>query len=1201
MSKITLLLLLMFCVVSQSKGQYQLQIQLKAQSENIDLSEYPYFKANFRVLNAGQPIEVQLQDVFISEGAFAIIPEELSPLINGWQEVKWYTKKSDPSDTLIRSILMTKIDSKVVQALLFGVLRPFHNIIITDENSIQIRDVKEGHWSQVQPGNSIPIQVRIRFSLLNEKKQPISMKLDSITTNTDIFRLKWLASDSDPDHSEPPRLVMSGSSYWVNIYFEPKENRYYHDVMTVHYQGGLKKHLPLYGNSFKLDGKTLIEMTEPPEGSKFTPCQTVFIRWKGHAVNLPTEISYTTNNGFTWTTIDNVKGNEYLWTVPDIETENLKLRIKQNFKQADEYLLSEDLQTIFSVGYDTEGTKLTSSNISGKLLTWDLTQAGQPTIINRAYIGEPEQPTQYYSFGLVYNNTKTEYIVGFRSLSIPFIQRRDTLAFFKINEETAYRKIQLPPDFISGKLITNKTYDVLAVLPFTGTEMLLYSSVNGTFLRSVQFEAPLMDFAFNSNGTGIALLFNNQIRIVDLNNYNIIDEINFDYFLNSVSISMSPDGRLIGLGNKSDGNGLKTDIFVIDLQTKEIAKVYGPSIGDPIRIYFNPTSTSLIVGSTQDKQIAFYDLTQSKKAETLFGHYDVMTDMQIAPNGHSLASTATSRDNLMYRVFTYPEEFITGNMIIRKQVLTNDTVRIPFAYLGTQNQHLITQICNPTDAMIILSEGFFEYRNNLNLAVDWMRDTLFPGECLEIGVNFNPIDTGVIKDDLIFKTCNTYLRIPFSTYSYPRNVTYFNKPFEMGEVCIGDTVIYKRELFRNDDPVPLLVNFSATEPISNKEFKDETFTKDTLIPPGGSYFAKIKFTPLELGLREAAIAVYHSNQSKIKILNEVRGVGIGSFIESSHNKLLFIPEIDTRELRLHNVGKTDIVFDGFNVVPAGLYQVLTPTPFTLKPDETAIIEIIKLTEIAGNASLVIDANPCLIQKFIPLGPYTSSAILSLPIVEVEATDTNVEIPITVSITELESYKGIRTFEGEFEVHAGLFLPLEVKSEWGDAILIRNSIQGNIRTVGFRIDGDFPTYGILGVVKGVAGIAETDRSDLVFTDGRSFFGSSTKLTTESGELHIIGLCEDRRILRSYDNLSNITINPNPANSLIQLDFYTNFSDNADIEIADFMGNVSKRIAGVSVSEGLNTVNFDVSQISSGLYTIRVISNNIISTQSLIISR
>jgi hypothetical protein len=423
----------------------------------------------------------------------------------------------------------------------------------------------------------------------------------------------------------------------------------------------------------------------------------------------------------------------------------------------------------------------------------------------------------------------------------------------------------------------------------------------------------------------------------------------------------------------------------------------------------------------------------------------------------------------------------------------------------------------------------------------------------------------------------------------------------MGEVCIGDTAIYLKELFRNDDPVPLLVNFSATEPISNKEFKDETFTKDTLIPPGASYFAKIRFTPSALGLREADIAVYHSNQSKIKILNEVRGVGIGSFIESSHNKLLFIPEINNRELLLHNVGKTEIIFDGFNLVPAGLYQVLTPTPFTLKPDESTIIEIVKLTEIAGNASLIIDANPCLIQKFIQLGPYTSSAILSLPIVEVEPTDTNVEIPITVSITEQESYKGIRTFEGEFEVHAGLFLPLEVKSEWGDAILIRNSIEGNIRTVGFRIDGDFPTYGILGVVKGVAGIAETDRSDLEFTDGKSFFGSSTKVTTENGELLIIGLCEDRRIIRSYANLSNVTINPNPANNLIQLDFDANFFGNADIEIADFMGNVVNRITGVSVSEGLNSVNFDVSPISSGLYTIRVISNNIISTQSLIISR
>jgi hypothetical protein len=423
----------------------------------------------------------------------------------------------------------------------------------------------------------------------------------------------------------------------------------------------------------------------------------------------------------------------------------------------------------------------------------------------------------------------------------------------------------------------------------------------------------------------------------------------------------------------------------------------------------------------------------------------------------------------------------------------------------------------------------------------------------------------------------------------------------MGSVCIGDTVILRRELFRNEDPVPLLVNYSVTEPVSNKEFRDETFAKDTIIPPGGTYITNIKFTPLELGLRRADIVVYHSNQTKIRIINEVRGTGIGSFIETSHNDLVFIPEIDKRELTLKNIGATDIVFTGFSTLPSNFYAILTPTPFTLRPNESRIVEIAKMTEVAEKASLIIDANPCLVQKYINLGPYSAQALLELPIVEAEATATDVRIPIKATISENVAYKGVRPLEAEFEVHAGLFLPMSVESEWGNGAITRNTINGNKRTVGFVVSGNFPKEGIIATIKGVAGIAETDRSDLIFIPQSKFFGVSTNVTHENGELIITGLCDNRRISRNYEYISNVLISPNPAYNVADFKFDANFAGTATIEVADYLGNIVMRLNDVNVQNGVNQIKLQLGDLVSGSYTIRIISESVFSSHMLNIIR
>jgi PKD repeat protein len=83
--------------------------------------------------------------------------------------------------------------------------------------------------------------------------------------------------------------------------------------------------------------------------------------------------------------------------------------------------------------------------------------------------------------------------------------------------------------------------------------------------------------------------------------------------------------------------------------------------------------------------------------------------------------------------------------------------------------------------------------------------------------------------------------------------------------------------------------------------------------------------------------------------------------------------------------------------------------------------------------------------------------------------------------------------------------------------------------------------------------------------------------------------------------SVKVYPNPANSNVSVDFTLNRTADVEISIYDLTGRGVKHFANESFSTGINTVNFDMSDVNNGFYFINIKSSTGSKTVRLMISK
>lgn len=1198
-----LLPLFLFVILNNSNSQIRLEAFKLNNSEIVDTSNFPTFSLKIKAFKNNNQFIFDKNNILLLENVNPISPESVSqPDNNQFQTVKWKTKINGPS-----SLTAHSLNVFVYSGTDLGILKTkFYktNLSVVAITNSKDRFEPDMYFGNLEKGEDTTRGIIVNAPIANVvNNREIPVKIDSIKTHSRYFSYEWFGSAIDS--TKPPKQLFSPFYYRAAIKFKPDDTTYYRDKFTVYYDGGRKEEINLIGNRFIIPRNTVLQLIKPNGGEILLPCQQYEIKWRGAVKGIPTTVFLSTDNGSSWVQIASTTDSVFLWQVPDLPTNKALIKVKQEFTNTTTKTLKEDDIPVSKIAYRSDGGRVISVNIAGFLKEWDL-QSGNSTATKK--ISQFSYPTEkLVSLGLDYFDNDTKIYVVYRKESYFGEPSQDSIAFFNTEENTPYLKLQLPQNFGVKKAILDASRKKIALVPQTGMNILLLSVDDGSIIKTLTFDKPIATFTFNKflDESAIALM-NGEVQILRNDNFSIKDKLLFDDLPLIYELGLSPDGEMLAIGCAAPlsvgTNTNRNEIHVVNIKNKLIIRTGRKSASNPVALEFGPTSAHLIVGSAAQPQIAFWDLPGDEFIGSMSGNDNILTDFKFSPDGHSIATSAASGENLNIRFFTYPEEDLSNATfrIVRPEYTYKD-ITLESAYLASDNERKIKGvICNTGEVPLGIDNSWLVSGKHFRLKKVITPDTIYPGNCLDVEFYFHPLDTGKLTDTLVITSCTKWFYIKIESYGLKRNITFLNNAFDFGEICVGDTVTKIIDLIRNDDPVPLKVNLIAIDDNTTPSFKINSLPKDTILQPGEILKVEIKFHPTEFGEIYRNVYVFHSDQTIMTPNTSFHGRGLGTAFEFSHPNLMFIPEIGIRKIKIFNNSnnQTTIVNSVFSQV--GYYRVLTQLPINIPSRGEAEIEIETINLSQSPIFLTFEALPCNSINSISIEAY--SGISELTITKVEADPKGrATIPINFTNSENRPYNGIRFFEAEITINPRLFLPDTVKSDYGIAKLTRNEIVEGKRIIGLTVEGDFPNIGTVAEISGYAGLGETDTSSMEFIQNGRFWGSAVQTKFKNGFFQLINLCEGRYVLQNEDIIKGLSIIPNPVTNEFKLEFESLENGIASVEIFNHLGSLVLKQTNIEVSKGQNKVNINASLLNSGSYRLVVKIRSSFSTKDLIIIR
>jgi len=1167
---------------------------------HVNTDDYPRFSVFVRATYNSGYVRLDTDNIVIEEDNRSALPISVGkPDSANWQKVIWNTtleSKTDMTKGVADQMLFSVVYNKVCTV---SIIQYF----LSSVSFVSVLDINgkfqyELNMGSLTPGNMInkSIQINPQAARLDNNNSEKEIAVDSIKIGTNNF--------SYFDVSGPPFMMTSPFTHPADIFFNPLTTNFITDKFTIYYDGGRKTVLNLIGQNFNIPKKTLLKVIQPNGGEKLTPCQTFLIKWTGNVSDIPTIIEYTPDMGITWKQIAVVTDSLYLWTIPADISPVVYLRVKQELNKSYTKLLKADNVPVTRVSYRSDGYSLIAANQSGKIFEWDITNF---SIINTYSIDDIQYPGEIcFSKGLLYYANDKKFVAAYNRYFMIPDNNPDTLAFFDVGNPNPTLKIGISNFHIKDIILDSKK-ELLTLIPYYDNKLLIYSTKDGSFIRSVDFKYPISAFNYNPAMDSAAVaLMNGEIQILKTSDFTSINTFNFNDLPIIIKLALSPNGNLLSIGcqeqNYQEYTGNTNEIHVIDLATGYLARSLRRTASNPINLEFSKTSSILVIGTEGQPQIAFWNLPDDTYEGSIQGNTNILTDMKLSPEGHSVAAISNSTDNLTVRFFTYPEQDLSDKSFsIEKPNVQVNKIDIEKKYLATDNRISITKsFCNMGNVTVIIDFAKLLDGRNFRLKDKIINDTLKSGDCIDFDLYYYPVDTGKIYDTLMFSSCmGTYL-MPIESYSMGRNISFFQNPFDFGELCIGDTTEKDFVFLRNEDPVPIKINLVAVEQQTGDQFAVIHARLDSIINPGESLKIEIRFTPSSVGLKQAKLFIDHSDQLKYIFISQVQGVGIGTIVEASHKTLRFIPEILTRKITLKNMSDNPISLFKANIYPKNNYSVTTNLPVDIPSKGAAELEILWNGVPGTDDTLNIEAQPCVQRTLILLGEYKATSNLSIPAVEADPRNTDAVIKVQFVNRENYSYKGTRFFESEITINPRIFLPTSVTSDFGTGTITRNEVINDRRIIGFRIDGDFPDTGFVANIKGVAGLAETDTSNMRFNSNVINWGKAVQSTMIGGIFKLINLCGDRRILQPTTNLTNMMVSPNPNEGKFDISFTSQIDGVATIEILDNLGNKLVKVTNVKISVGDNSLQILNTGLAPGTYNVIItLGGEFISKQIIIL--
>lgn len=1177
---------------------YNLPAQLSINTENFITNNLPYFSVEVIVFDDGDPREISRENLLILESDYSYEIDRLEDLGGFRYRAHWVSKFAN-YDSIYSVRVLATLDGKSVSSIEIGFLDEWPEFNMFSVNDEKIYNIEYGAYL---PNQEIISQIFIGGYIAKaDTSEPFeNMILDSIVIDSPNFYYEWRGARNNPSYPGPPNAILRRfQDYLINVTFYPTTFDYYHEDMVIYFNGGNKLIVPLTGNKYEVDIGSSLNIIQPNGGEILTPCQTYEILWEGNTLDLPVEIYYSNNDGINWSKIADVVGRSYIWNVPADITDKAKIRIIQPFNTTSQIDMQDQNDRVDKIDFNLRGTKVIACYNDGLITEWDLLQQVGPQVMQRYNIDQSGNRSLSIK-DIKYLNDEDAFAVVYSESFIP--ADSDSIAFFRNGETNPFKRLKFPNRFRVQKTELSQDNDELYITPFFGSKILVYDLINYEYEKDFSFEYPISDLSISGEENEIALLtmMNGITRTLDPSNFNLIKEIDFSEYEIFAQNTISNNNQLIGATSISTNDLEQNASYIFDYESGDMIKLIRENYGNSLSSVFNSVTSMFVLGYPFIPQVSIYDLTSTQQELNIDVHPSQMRDMVISPQGVSIAAAVNSAPFLKLLSFSYPEEDESEStfQIIEPQISTN-FIKIEETFVDNQVERYTAEICNTGEVFLDIEALWFGEGIHFELKAPFERDSLFPGECLELEIIYHPKDTGLIRDVLYFRHCNEDFEINIESNSLPRNLPKLTNSIDFGEVCIGDTSIIRVDFFRNDDPVNLNLGSLSFIEFGNN-LKVQNLSNTDILAPGEVLSGEVLLIPDEREDYLTALRIFHSNNSKFFVEFDISGKGIGTDINLSLNPIVFIPEILTRELTIENLSNTLLEVFEITTEPSDNFNIIGNFPVNLNPGEqfTFAIEALNPGELEGE--LLINASPCVLQRNTPIFAYQANTILRIENVEVDPRD-RTQIDISYQTSENADYNGILPMVGEIHLDPNLFMAEEVISQYGNANLLEQRIENNRRYIRFQVEGDYGTEGSLLSIKGIAGLGSKDTSNVIFSEAVNYFGEAVNVSLLNGIYTLINICEDRFLINPANSLKIEKINPTPASDKIEVQIFAPDEDLLKIEIYDIYGKKVYTRDKIRISEDMLSMPIEVSSMPTGTYVVHIKGTYSKHSKSFIISR
>lgn len=1180
--------------------------KLNIQVRNI--TNNPFYTANafieIKVTDNKNPLIVTKENILFKEQNFITNAKSVTNLEDNWQKVEWFPNYdrilTDAQDEGLVDYVGTLIISHQGEVVSYDLLKADFNtpkltIVPNEGSSASLYDLSFGG---VAVGDSNVIQVNLRAERLamtnDDNKDAFPVMVDSITISGDGFYYIWQGDFSSGTLGKKPPFQISGTGYnLMDLVFIPKENKYYNSLLTVHYNGGAKRQLKLFGNNYNFNYQSKFKLLKPNGGEIFAPCERIDIAWTGHTLGRKSFIEISFNGGGRWFEVGSTYDSTFTYQLPNFKGNNVKIRVSQKSEFSKSIALENGVY-IDNIDFTSNGGKLAFPK-NNNIIEWDISTSSPKKSITYNLFSNPANTyirdikyTTYKDINLISLHNSQNRDFGTRSL--------DTITTFTGTNSSPLSK-SVFPDYEIKSFTVLPNSPIVYLVPILSNKLSVFSLQSLNSIQNYIFPIPITSVSVGKNATELFVSFlDGEINIYDLESFNngilkLIRQIKLPDIPIIKDCLISPNGEYLILSFEYNDKTTFKEInqsILVDANTGQIIRIYKKSFSQTVGFSFSSESNLLVLGHSLDPQVILCDLIKGVE-EVLPAEQSTLTKLKFSPQGNALAMTTNGSNGLSvaYQTMNFPQmdmsdEPFTIALPAHKKIVANFGSELIYT---TTTKTIKEVLCNLSNSELIFDAVRLQNGTHFKLNKAIVPDTVKIGGCKDLTLNFTPIDTGFVSDTLFLISCENEIPIVLNGYGINRSIKFSQTPFTLAEQCIGEYHYFETDLFTNLDSTSLLITGIKFDKTDNLIFEQIYPKSDTLLPANGKLHVVFRYRIDTLGNFVQNFSVLHNKQSKYIFTNQIQVKGIGTYISLSHKILPFVKEDKKRIITIQNLSLQTVIIDDYIITGSNAFTVTTPKKIQILPNSSQDIELLWNGEDFVEANLFISANPCLVQNNIKLLPYVGESLVTIEKTTSEPTKDGF-ILLTMENKENSAYRGNRHFEARLNLDSKIFFPEKIESVYNNVSISNHTVIDGRREFTVSATGDFALKGELMKIWGKPGLADKDSTNINIVS-QDFFGKSVQSTYRPGNFKVVNICGDRRLLDL--KINTIFYYPNPIFDVLNLDVNSENHQVISISLYTTSGTVvyfKQQDLGV----GENKISLELTDVAEGPYVLILENNN-----------